>query len=83
MVDDAILPRPGGLAEMMPQLQESERELLNSLGIGVLATWRHLPRDIQKLIFVAATHADPADTGRLKSDIALFLHEHGHASEGK
>ena len=83
MGDPDTLVRNGNKTETVAALQDSERALLSSLGIGVLATWKHLPRDIQKLIFVAATHADPGDTGRLKSDIALFLHEHGHAGDGK
>ena len=67
----------------MPQalsddLEAAERDLLSHLGAGVLATWDRLPRDIQKTIFEAAIKTNPQDSHRLKTDIALFLHEYGN-----
>ncbi len=59
-------------------LEAAERDLLSHLGAGVLATWDRLPRDIQKVIFDAAIETDPQDSHRLKTDIALFLHEYGN-----
>lgn len=60
-------------------LEAAERDLLSHLGAGLLTVWDLLPRDIQKTIFEAAIKTDPKDAHRLKTDIALFLHEYGNA----
>lgn len=59
-------------------LEAAERDLLSHLGAGVLATWDRLPRDVQKIIFDTAIKTDPQDSHRLRTDIALFLHEYGN-----
>lgn len=59
-------------------LETAELDLLSHLGAGVLSTWDRLPRDIQRTIFEAAVKTDPQDAQRLRTDIALFLHEYGN-----
>jgi hypothetical protein len=62
-------------------LDDTEHDVLLSLGAAVAARWNELPRDVQKSLFnQAASRASP-DANQLKNQIARFLH--GRADQEK
>ncbi len=58
------------------RLEDSERDVLLSLGAAVAACWGDLPRDVQKTLFNQAASRNSPDAAELKNQIAQFLHDH-------
>ncbi len=57
-------------------LNDSEHDVLLSLGAAVAARWSDLPRDVQKSLFNQAAARNSPDARQLKTHIARFLHDH-------
>ena len=59
------------------KLAKAEERILQCLGAAVIVQWNNLPTDIQKQLFQhAVSMGEPRNVGRLKEEIARFLHKH-------
>ena len=59
------------------KLAKAEERILQCLGAAVIVQWNNLPTDIQRQLFQHAISRDePRNVGRLKEEIARFLHKH-------
>jgi hypothetical protein len=69
----AVHPEAAGQAA----LGAVEKQILQCLGAAVIAQWNDLPTAIQRQLFRRAVSMDqPRNAGRLKQEIARFLHNH-------
>jgi hypothetical protein len=64
------MPNPRGLAEQ-------EEHVLRCLGAALIMQWNTLPKKLQRELFDnAGSMGDLLDTGKLRGQVARFLHKH-------
>ena len=67
---------PGWAARLAPDaLAETERRVLMALGAALVAEWRTLDTELQRMLFRRAA-SSASETALLREHIARFLHDH-------
>lgn len=69
-----ILPEPTQLG-LDDDLSPSQRDMLLRMGIALVTLWSELPRDIQRVLFEAATGHSPTTDAGVREKVARFLHD--------